>query len=69
MWAGKPQPHYNSVQSHRRWNFRPFFLTFEKCRPEVADDVKSGSTIDKVGMDARVKFSDSRLDSDQIIRL
>ena len=42
-------------------HFQPFFLNFDKCRPKVAGDVISGVAVDKVGMDVRVKFGDSRL--------
>ena len=37
------------------------FANFEKCRPEVADDVISGLASDYFGMDVRVKLGDSML--------
>ena len=49
--------------------FSAVFFNFEKYRPEVADDVISGVTVDKVGMNVSVKFGDSVLNSGQIIRL
>ena len=45
------------------------FFNFEKCRPEVDDDVISGVAIGKVGMDACVKFGNSMLNSGLIIQL
>ena len=41
----------------------------DNCRPEEADDVISGVVVDCVGMDARAKFGDSRLNFSRIIRL
>ena len=35
------------------------FANFDKCRPEVADDVISGANVGFVGMDVPVKFVDS----------
>ena len=42
---------------------------FDNCRPEVADDVISGAILDYVGVDVQARFGDSRLNSDQIIRI
>ena len=39
------------------------FPNFDKCRPEIADDVISGMTLGYVGVDVRAKFGDSRLNS------
>ena len=39
------------------------FSNFDKCRPEGADDVISSVAVDKVGIDIRVKFGDSTLNS------
>ena len=36
------------------------FSNFDKCRSEVAGDVKSGVVIDPTGVKALVKFGDSR---------
>ena len=41
-------------------------MNFHKCRPEVADDVISSAAIDLVGVDVRVKFSDSGLNGGRI---
>ena len=49
--------------------FRCFFSKFDKCRPEVADDVISSGAIDQNSRDIRVKFSDSTLNKGLIIRL
>ena len=47
----------------------PVFSNFEKCRPEVADDVVSGVAVEKIGMDVHVKFGASMLNSSRIIGL
>ena len=44
-------------------------LNFDECIPEVVGDVISGAVIEWVGMDVRVEFGASRLNSDRIIRL
>ena len=36
--------------------FSTVFSNFEKCRPEVVDDVISDVAVDQVGMDVRVKL-------------
>ena len=38
-----------------------FFLNFDDCRPEVADDVISSMTVDKVTVAVPVIFGDSAL--------
>ena len=38
-----------------------FFGNFHKCRPEVAGDVRSGLTVESVGMNVLAKCGDSRL--------
>ena len=43
------------------------FLNFEKCRPEVADDVISGLVVEYVCMDSRLKLGDSTLNIGRII--
>ena len=43
------------------------FLNFDKCRSEVAGDVISGVAVESVGMDVRVTFGESVLNSGQII--
>ena len=45
------------------------FSNFDKCRQEVADDIIFGVDKEYVGMDIRVLFGDSTLNSDQITRL
>ena len=35
-----------------------FLLKFDKCRPEVADDLLYSVAIDSVGMDVRVTFGE-----------
>ena len=45
------------------------FSNLEKWRLEVADKVIPGGAIDYADMDARVKFGDSMINNDQIIRL
>ena len=40
---------------------------FDKCRPEVADDVISSEAVDYVGMDVCEKFGDSILNIGRII--
>ena len=45
------------------------FSNFQKCQPEVDEDVISGLAVDYVGMNVRVKFDDSKLNIDRIIRL
>ena len=35
------------------------FSNFDKCRPEVADDVKSGVALDYLSADVRANFGDS----------
>ena len=51
-------------------HFRSFFFSnFDKCRPEVADDVISGVATYKVGVDDHVKFGDTTFNGGRIIRL
>ena len=49
--------------------FSVVFLNFDKYRPEVADDVISGVTLDYVSVDVLARVGDSRLNSGLIIRL
>ena len=57
--AGKTSRHKNSTESRMKRHFLPFFSNFEKCRPDVADDIISGVAVEQVGMDVRVKIGDS----------
>ena len=50
-------------------SFSTVISNFSECRPDVAGDVRSGMTIESVGMDVRAKFGDSRLNGGRIIRL
>ena len=43
------------------------FANFDKCRSEVAGDVMSGMAVDYVGMYVCATFSESGLNSGQII--
>ena len=45
------------------------FWNFDKCRPEVADDVISSIPVEPVGMDVLVEFGDSTLNLGLIILL
>ena len=47
--------------------FSAVFSNFEKCRPEVADDVISGVATEQVGVDLHVKFGDSIFNSGRTI--
>ena len=48
--------------------FSPVFSNFNKCQPEVADDVISGAVVDLVDTDFRVRFGDSKLNSGRAIK-
>ena len=45
------------------------FSKLDNCRLEVAGDLMSGVPVDKFGVDVRVKFGNSRLNSGRIITL
>ena len=45
------------------------FSNLNKCRPEAADDVISGMTLDYVNTDVHASIGDYRLNSGRIIRL
>ena len=44
------------------------FLNFNKCRPGVPGNVKSGVSVEKVGMNVCMKFGDSRSNRSRDIR-
>ena len=47
-------------KSHCSQHFRAFFSNFDKCQPEVADEIIFSATVNLVCLDIRVKFGDSR---------
>ena len=56
------------TQSRRRRHFQPF-LNFDKCRPEVAGDVISGTAVDFASLEVLVKFGDSDCRRGEVIDL
>ena len=44
------------------------FSNFDKCRPEVAGEVVSGTALDYVGLDVPVKCGDSKSNGSRDIR-
>ena len=67
-WLGQTKRRYTHIwpKAIRDGIFCRFLR--DDCRMEAAGDVISSKGVDEAGMDVRVKFGDTRLNSGQIIR-